>query len=104
MNGAVHLGPAPDEGRHLGYRLGDRYLLVARLEGELYCIDDWCNHAGCLLSEGVLEGEVVVCPCHDGRFRVRDGVNVTPVRLCADQATYEVAERDGEVYLLGGAP
>ena len=101
MSGAVHLGPAPVEGEHRGFRHGDRYLLVARLGGTLYCIDDWCNHAGCLLSEGALDGEVIVCPCHDGRFRVRDGVNVTEVRLCADQATHPVTERDGEVYLLG---
>ena len=31
---------------------------------------------GCSLSEGKLEGDVVVCPCHGSRFRVTDGAVV----------------------------
>lgn len=104
MEAKVHLGPAPLEGEQRGYRASGAWYLVARVGGTLSCIDDWCNHAGCLLSEGRLEGEVIVCPCHDGRFRVTDGANVTEVPLCGDQASFEVVEEDGEVYLVRGEP
>jgi 3-phenylpropionate/trans-cinnamate dioxygenase ferredoxin component len=99
----VHLGAAPEEGGHRGYRHGDRYVLVARLGGVLHAIDDWCNHAGCLLSEGPLRGGVIVCPCHGAEFRLTDGTCVSAVRISEDQAALEVVERDGEVYLLDPA-
>ena len=50
------------------------------------------THRACLLSQGELDGHVVVCPCHAGVFDVRTGEVVEgpppePVR------TYEVRVR-----------
>lgn len=94
----VHLGPAPEEGRHVGFRTQGRYILVARVAGRLHAIDDWCNHAGCLLSEGHMEEGVVTCPCHGAEFRLRDGACVSEVRISADQERLDVIERDGRAY------
>lgn len=94
----VHLGPAPAEGTCRGVALPGRWLLLARQGGVVHCIDDWCNHAGCLLSEGAYEDGVVTCPCHDARFSVVDGRLVGDTRVCEDQNAYEVVERDGQVY------
>ena len=41
--------------------------------GELYASDDTCTHAEGSLSEGDLDGDVVVCPVHFGFFHVPTG-------------------------------
>jgi 3-phenylpropionate/trans-cinnamate dioxygenase ferredoxin subunit len=95
----VKLGPAEvGEGEFRSFELApERHVLVTRLGGALYAIDDLCNHAGCLLSGGWLDGASVVCPCHEYQFDVRTGENTTSVRLCDDQARYPLRVVDGEL-------
>jgi 3-phenylpropionate/trans-cinnamate dioxygenase ferredoxin subunit len=86
------------EGTMRSIRLAERrYVLLVRLEGALYALDDLCNHAGCQLSRGRLEGGRVVCPCHLMAFDVRTGALKTVPRLCDDQPTYVLEERGGEL-------
>ena len=94
----VPLGPAPQEGGHAAFRAEGHYLLVVRRGGRLWALDDWCNHAGCLLSEGRVEADRVVCPCHDAAFRLADGALLNPSVDCEAQATETVVERAGTVY------
>jgi 3-phenylpropionate/trans-cinnamate dioxygenase ferredoxin subunit len=97
----VPLGRAdlPD-GEMRGVELPDgRFVLLARVGGALHAIEDVCNHQGCLLSEGRLEGVRVVCPCHEMNFDVRDGVAKTDPPLCDDQRAYRVIEDGGEAFL-----
>jgi len=90
-----------EPGQHRGVRLeGHVYVLVANVGGEYFAIDDSCNHAGCLLSEGEMtpEGEIE-CPCHFFRFSVKDGALHTEPRGCEDQAAYRIEVRDGGVWV-----
>lgn len=48
-------------------------ILVANLEGQFYCLDARCSHAGAPLAEGALEGKMLTCPWHYSRFRITDG-------------------------------
>lgn len=65
-------------------------VLVACVEGEMFAIEDACNHAGASLAEGWIEGECVVCPMHAYVFELRTGRLDRPKGLCGDQRTYEV--------------
>lgn len=56
---------------------GERVALV-NVEGELYAVADECTHAGCSLSEGDVDGRMLVCPCHGSEFDVTTGVAATP--------------------------
>lgn len=95
----VRLGQAKDivEGELSAFKVGERYVLVARVDGALHALDDVCVHAGCLLSGGWLEGQVVVCPCHEYRFDVTTGDNVTVPRLCGNQPALPLRIDDGVV-------
>ena len=74
----LKLGPADlQEGELRGYAVGRRNVLVACVGGKVKALDDWCNHAGCLLSGGRLEANTVVCPCHEIGFDLDTGKNVT---------------------------
>lgn len=88
------------EGELRGLEVGERNILVARVGGRLKALDDVCNHAGCLLSGGHVEDNLVVCPCHDVGFDLDTGKNVTDPELCDDQPAVRVEEDSGELFLI----
>jgi nitrite reductase/ring-hydroxylating ferredoxin subunit len=72
---------------------------LANADGTIYAIGDECTHMGGRLSQGLLEGTVVTCPLHGGRFDVTSGAVVSeppdePV------ACYRVEVNDsGEIFV-----
>jgi 3-phenylpropionate/trans-cinnamate dioxygenase ferredoxin subunit len=48
-------------------------LILTRVEGQVYCIDNLCSHDDGPLAEGCMEGFEILCPRHEGRFDVRTG-------------------------------
>ncbi len=53
-------------------------VLVCRVAGKLYAVEDLCSHAESTLSDGFLDGYHVVCPLHGAMFDVRDGTHLGP--------------------------
>jgi 3-phenylpropionate/trans-cinnamate dioxygenase ferredoxin component len=51
---------------------GHTYVLV-RTGGEIYALDGLCTHEAAHLSDGLVNGHVLECPKHSGRFDVRNG-------------------------------
>ncbi len=91
-------GDVPD-GELRSYTVGNRNVAVANVGGDLHAFDDTCTHHGCSLSEGELDGTVVECPCHGGRFDVITGeVLAGPPADPVD--VFEVVEADGEIRIL----
>ena len=74
------LGPLDrlGEGEVRKCKAGPREVMVCRVEGRLYAIDDECSHAESSLSEGVLDGYVVTCALHFAEFDVRNGHHLSP--------------------------
>jgi 3-phenylpropionate/trans-cinnamate dioxygenase ferredoxin subunit len=104
-NMRIVLGEADvKEGELRAYEVGKLNICVARVKGRLKALDDWCNHAGCLLSGGRLEGNMVVCPCHEVGFDLDTGANLTSPGVCDDQPTFELVEEDGKMVLPNVSP
>jgi nitrite reductase/ring-hydroxylating ferredoxin subunit len=96
----VMLGPANlTEGEMRSYVVGTRNVLVANVAGRYCALDDWCNHAGCLLSGGRVERTTVICPCHEIGFDLETGKNLTSPDIADDQPIYRVSVVDGEIVL-----
>jgi nitrite reductase/ring-hydroxylating ferredoxin subunit len=98
MSEWVRVADAGDvaEGEINAYTVGGRTVAVANVEGDLQAFDDTCTHQGCSLSEGDLDGTVVECPCHGGRYDVMTGeVLGGPPPEPVD--VFEVVEEDGEI-------
>jgi nitrite reductase/ring-hydroxylating ferredoxin subunit len=75
-------------------------VLVTTVDGVPTAIEDACNHAGAMLTEGarsVARPHCVVCPMHGYVFDLRTGGLVAPRGLCADQRTFEVVVEGDEV-------
>ena len=61
-------------GRIVAARDGARPVAVARLEsGSLVVVDDNCPHDGGLISDGYVEGELLVCARHGWQLRACNG-------------------------------
>ena len=54
-------------------RIGEKEILLARVEGKIYALDNACGHLAYPLNEGRLDGHVVTCIWHYARFDVRTG-------------------------------
>lgn len=57
---------------------GDFDVMVCRVAGQLYAIEDLCSHAETTLSDGRLIGFQIICPLHGAQFDVRDGAHKSP--------------------------
>ncbi len=55
-------------------------ILLAKIAGEVYALDDCCTHALGMLSMGELHADTceVQCPIHEGRFDLRTGEVTAP--------------------------
>jgi 3-phenylpropionate/trans-cinnamate dioxygenase ferredoxin subunit len=96
----IRLGPADfAEGEMRGFEVGKSNIVVAKVAGAYRAIDDWCNHAGCLLSGGRLAKNLVICPCHEVGFDLTTGKNMTSPGVCDDQRAFKVAVNEGQLFL-----
>lgn len=77
----------------VGVKAGDLDIALYNVDGQLYATDNVCTHAQALLSEGWLEGDVIECPLHGGRFEVKTGRGLGAPITC-DIKTYPVRLQD----------
>ena len=68
-------------------------VVLCHVNGAWYAMDDWCPHGVAKFSNGDLEGEMVICPLHRGRWDIKTG---KPVYWVADRANTYRVRRDGD--------
>jgi nitrite reductase/ring-hydroxylating ferredoxin subunit len=76
----INLGPLEDlgEGEKRSLDAAGTQLLVVRVRGTLYAVEDQCSHADNALCPGRLSGYMIGCPVHGARFDVRTGAHQGP--------------------------
>ncbi|MDO8540755.1 MAG: NADH:ubiquinone reductase (Na(+)-transporting) subunit F [Opitutaceae bacterium] len=74
------------------------YVLCRDADGRLYATDGICTHGNTHLADGLVMGNDIECPKHNGRFHLTDG---SPSRapICRGLATYPLEQRAGRLYL-----
>jgi len=78
-------------------------ILVANVNGNLYAISDICTHEECSLSDGMLQNDVVVCPCHYAHFDVKTGKNVEKPFTgedIEDEPSYKIQIKEDDIFLI----
>jgi len=48
-------------------------VLLVKVSGQIFAIDNRCPHMGCGLSGGSLDDYTIICPCHEWHFDLRTG-------------------------------
>ena len=93
---AVADADALGDGETLRAEVDGTVMTIARVNGEVFAVQEFCTHRFGPLSEGRLIDCEVECPWHRSRFDLRSGkVTQGPAKL--DLKTFDVAERDGKI-------
>ena len=53
-------------------------VVVIHMPDGYFAMEDTCKHMDALLSEGPIEGDILVCPLHGWEFDIRTGKCVAP--------------------------
>ncbi|WP_372935488.1 NADH:ubiquinone reductase (Na(+)-transporting) subunit F, partial [Mariniphaga sediminis] len=66
--------------------------------GKFYATDGLCTHGNTHLGDGMVKGNIIECPKHNGRFNLEDG---SPARapICRGLVTYPVEDRAGRLWI-----
>ena len=75
---------APAEGKVISAEVDGVAVCLARLDGALCALDNWCPHRRGPLGEGWIEGNAVVCPWHSWAFDLHTGVAEYPEKERVD--------------------
>jgi len=62
-----------ENGQMKGYQVGDKKILLAKVDDKWYAASDVCPHMKAKLSTGTLNGTVLTCPKHGSQFDLKDG-------------------------------
>lgn len=91
--------PAPlAPGEKAAARLGDREILICRIDHDYYALGNRCTHSAWPLAGEPVEGFEIVCTLHGARFDLRDGCP-TAGPASKPLATYPIELREGEIYV-----
>ena len=82
--------------------VGDYGIVVCRVKGELFALEDNCSHADTPLSEGRLRNHNLTCPLHGTSFDVRTGEHSGPPAY-EGVACYKVEVNDGVAVAIGSS-
>jgi 3-phenylpropionate/trans-cinnamate dioxygenase ferredoxin component len=78
---------------------GDRSFAIYRTEdSDYYATDGFCTHERVHLSGGLVMGNTIECPKHNGRFDYTNG-QAKRAPVCVDLKTYPVQVEAGKVYI-----
>jgi nitrite reductase/ring-hydroxylating ferredoxin subunit len=53
--------------------VGDEFVCLINMDGEIHAINDTCTHEDASLSDGTIIGDEIECPLHGGAFDIRTG-------------------------------
>src|SRR5712691_12177864 len=74
-----------------------RPVALFNVEGAFYAIGNTCIHRGGPLGQGMLEGQIVMCPWHAWTYDVTTGVSTVNPELTVPR--YAVKVEDGAVWV-----
>lgn len=76
-----------------------RTFAIYRTQDDTYfATDGLCTHEKVHLADGLVMGNIIECPKHNGRFDLRTGV-AKGAPVCVNLATHPVKVEGGRVYL-----
>jgi 3-phenylpropionate/trans-cinnamate dioxygenase ferredoxin subunit len=78
---------------------GDRTFAIYRtVKNEYFASDGYCTHEKFHLADGLVMGNLIECPKHNGRFDVTTG-EAKRAPVCVNLQTYPVKVEAGKVFI-----
>jgi len=87
-----------DEEDVLCFEHNSKKYAVYRTRSGFYATDGKCTHAGAILADELVTGEIIECPVHQGQFHIPTGkAKHPPARV--DLKPYPVKLEDGSLFI-----
>ena len=77
---------------------GRTYAIYRTQDDQYFATDGLCTHEKVHLAEGLVMGNIIECPKHNGRFDLRTGA-AKGAPVCVNLATHPVKLEGGRVLL-----
>ncbi|MGH9133508.1 MAG: MocE family 2Fe-2S type ferredoxin [Ilumatobacteraceae bacterium] len=77
---------------------GRDYAVYRSPGNEYFATDGHCTHERFLLADGLVMGNIIECPKHNGRYDYRTGEGKGPP-ICENLRTYPVKVEGGAVFI-----
>jgi nitrite reductase/ring-hydroxylating ferredoxin subunit len=85
-------------GKMMEIKVGGKEILIVNLAGKYYAIENSCTHRSCKLSDGILKGGSVKCPCHGSIFDIKTG-NVIKSPAKKATPTFQVKTEEDQILI-----
>jgi 3-phenylpropionate/trans-cinnamate dioxygenase ferredoxin subunit len=83
----------------IGVEVAGRTVAIYRSpESTYHATDPLCTHERAELADGLVMGDIIECPKHNGRFNYKTG-EATRVPARVNLRTYPVKVQDGKVFI-----
>lgn len=77
----------------------DQSLAIFKTSDGFFCTDGYCTHENQHLEDGFVDGNVIECPLHQGRFNIVTGKALS-APACVDLKTHKTENRDGKIFVF----
>ena len=77
---------------------GNAYAIYRSPENAYYATDGLCTHEQVELADGLVMGDIIECPMHNGRFNYKTG-EAKGAPVCVNIKTYPVKVENGRVLI-----
>jgi len=87
------------EGKLVHLTASGKEVVVTKLDGNYYAIDNICTHAGAELHEGDLNGKELICPWHRAKWDVTTGNLIWFPQKLRELGNYKVTIENDTMYV-----
>jgi 3-phenylpropionate/trans-cinnamate dioxygenase ferredoxin subunit len=77
---------------------GKTYAVYRSLEGQYFATDGLCTHEQVHLADGLVMGDIIECPMHNGRFNYKTGA-AKGAPACVNLKAYPAKVESGRVLI-----
>jgi 3-phenylpropionate/trans-cinnamate dioxygenase ferredoxin component len=77
---------------------GKQYALYRTTDDRYFATDGLCTHEAVELADGFVQGTIIECPMHNGRFDFTTG-EAKGAPACINLATYPVKVEGGRLFI-----
>ena len=78
---------------------GETYAVYRSPEDQFFATQGICTHEHACLADGLVMGDIVECPKHNGRFNYKTGAALR-APVCVNLATYPARISGGRIEIL----
>lgn len=87
------------DGKLMHITAGGKEIVVTKLDGNYYGVDNVCTHAGADLHEGELNNNELTCPWHGAKWDIKTGKLISFPQKLKPLQSYKISIDNDTVYI-----